>query len=140
MFCKMAIAKKAKKASREIPAKKVVAKGATKFKKKNSDGTTGRKGRKKIAILVDADSIVDLVTRGPAPRNVIKIADQIVTRFEQRALKSFLRTALEKMDEKSRKSILRKYWRETKPVLSPEDKKALAFGRKALKMAKGATL
>lgn len=130
----MATKKKAKSVNR-IPAKKVVTKNATKFKRKNSDNTAGRKGPKTLAIWVDAGYLIDLITRGPAPRNVIKILDKVVSRFDQKALKSFLRLALEKMDEKTRKSILKKYWRETRVVMSPEDKKALTIGRRMLKMA-----
>lgn len=135
----MATKKKAapkKRAVSKIPAKKVVTKNATKFKRKNSDHTAGRKGPKTLAIWVDASYLIDLITRGPAPRNVIKILDKVVSRFDQKALKSFLRLALEKMDEKTRKGILKKYWHETRIAMSPEDKKALTIGRAAMRQMK----
>ena len=132
----MAITKKTAKKVVKIPAKKVVSKNAPKFKRKNADGSSGRKGKKPLAIWIDAAHLIDLLTKGPAPRNVIKILDAAVARFDEKALKSFLRLALEKMDEKTRKSILKKYWHETRVTMSAEDKKALSLGRKMLKMAK----
>ncbi len=116
----------------KVSAKKVVSKGGTKFKRKNSDGTSGRKGTKTFAIWVDAGPLVDLISKGPTPQNVMKILDKVASRFDQKTMKSFLRQMLDKVDEKTRAGLLNKYCGST---LSAQDKKALTLGRRVLKMS-----
>ena len=120
----------------KIAGKKKVVKNATKFRRKNADGTSSRKGPKTVVVWTDSKYIVDLLTQGFSRPNVIKIIDRAVDHFDQKALKSFMKLVLAKADEKTRASILRKYLLATKVTMSAEDKKALTIGRKMLKMAK----
>ena len=130
----MATKKKAKSVPR-IPAKKVVTKG-TKFKRKNADGTNGRKGRKPMAIWIDANPLVDLFTKGPAPRIVLKLMKQAVGRFDEKAFASFVHEVLGNLSQEQRNKLLKRYYPKASNKLSEKDRKALRIGRAALRQMK----
>ena len=107
--------------------KPTVSKGINKFKNKP--------GPKSKAMYLDSGHLVTFITKSLAPVNVEWVLVESARRFDQRTLKGFLRKVLPMMDEKTRKSILAKFWIDTKPLLTEQDRKDLVLGRRMRKLA-----
>lgn len=87
-------------------------------------------------VWVDGRFLLDLITKGLAPRIVLKMMQQAVARFDDKTLKSFVHTVLGNVTEVKRKKILHRYLKVVKTTLSAEDKKALRIGRAAIRQMK----
>lgn len=98
-----------------------------------------RKKKKSIkGVIVRPGAITNFLYNGFIRVTTKKILLDAMKKLKKNELKNSIATLLPLLDEKSRASILRKFWRETKPGLSPQDKVDLLMGRKIRKISESA--
>lgn len=93
---------------------------------RNINETVQKKTRKKKksikGVIVRPGAITNFLYNGFIRVTTKKILLDAMKKLKKNELKNSIATLLPLLDEKSRASILRKFWRETKPGLSPQDK------------------
>lgn len=103
--------------------------------KKETQQKTPKKKKSIKGVIVRPGAITDFLYKGFIRVTTRKILLDVAKKLKKNELKNFIAVLLPELDEKNRRTILRKFWIETKPGLSAQDKADLLMARKIRKLS-----